>query len=173
MVAGWNPLLFPKHRFHILHFPNSTGLFTKPTGRHYTKYRFSSDIAVNLAALHIFFFVVVDKPYCQISSPVSGTSNSTAILAVGSDRERSHQVVQWWPTQSLDSEFRCESHERSKERPTFSMVLNIKPRIWCIHLSTWSNFNVHVMSFLVFVFFTISSPVNSIVNTIGRTFVIM
>jgi hypothetical protein len=24
--------------------PNSTGLFTKPTGRHYTKYRFSPDI---------------------------------------------------------------------------------------------------------------------------------
>jgi hypothetical protein len=33
-----------KHRFHILHFPHSTGLFTKPTGRHYTKYRFSPDI---------------------------------------------------------------------------------------------------------------------------------
>jgi hypothetical protein len=33
-----------KHRFHILHFPNSTGLFTKPTGRHYTKYWFSPDI---------------------------------------------------------------------------------------------------------------------------------
>jgi hypothetical protein len=25
-----------KHRLHILYFPNSTGLFTKPTGRHYT-----------------------------------------------------------------------------------------------------------------------------------------
>ena len=37
--------VFLNHRFHILHFPNSTGLFTKPTGRHYTKYRFSSDIA--------------------------------------------------------------------------------------------------------------------------------
>ena len=33
-----------KHRFHILHFPNSTGLFTNPTGRHYTKYRFSPHI---------------------------------------------------------------------------------------------------------------------------------
>jgi hypothetical protein len=33
-----------KHRFHILHFPHSTGLFTKPTGCHYTKYRFSPDI---------------------------------------------------------------------------------------------------------------------------------
>ena len=32
------------HIFHILHFPNSTGLFTKPTGRHYTKYRFSPNI---------------------------------------------------------------------------------------------------------------------------------
>jgi hypothetical protein len=38
--------LLHKHRFHILHFPNSTGLFTKPTGRHYTKYRFSPDIAL-------------------------------------------------------------------------------------------------------------------------------
>ena len=44
MVAGWNPIFFLKHRFHILHFPNPTGLFTKPTGRHYTKYRFSPDI---------------------------------------------------------------------------------------------------------------------------------
>ena len=34
-----------KHRLHILHFPNSTGLFTKPTGRHDTKHRFSPDIA--------------------------------------------------------------------------------------------------------------------------------
>ena len=25
------------HRFHILHFPNPTELFTKPTGRHYTR----------------------------------------------------------------------------------------------------------------------------------------
>jgi hypothetical protein len=47
MVAGRNPFLFLKHRFHILHFPNSTGLFTKPTGRHYTKHRFSPDIAPN------------------------------------------------------------------------------------------------------------------------------
>ena len=47
MVAGWNPFFFQKHRFHILHFPNSTGLFTKPTGRHYTKYRFSPDIAAD------------------------------------------------------------------------------------------------------------------------------
>ena len=36
---------FKKHRFHILHFPNSTRLFTKPTGRHYTKYRFSRTLA--------------------------------------------------------------------------------------------------------------------------------
>jgi hypothetical protein len=34
---------FKRHRFHILHFPNSTGLFTKPTCRHYTKHRFSHD----------------------------------------------------------------------------------------------------------------------------------
>ena len=38
---------FQKHRFHILHFPNSTRLFTKPTGRHYTKHQFSPDIASN------------------------------------------------------------------------------------------------------------------------------
>jgi len=42
--CGWHLLVFCKHRFHILHFPNSTGLFTKPTGRHYTTYRFSPDI---------------------------------------------------------------------------------------------------------------------------------
>ena len=39
-------VFFLKHQFHILHFPNSTGLFTKPTGRHYTKRRFSPDIAL-------------------------------------------------------------------------------------------------------------------------------
>jgi len=38
---------FLNHRFHILHFLNSTGLFTKPTGRHYTKYRFSPDIVAH------------------------------------------------------------------------------------------------------------------------------
>jgi hypothetical protein len=37
-------VFFLKHRFHILHFSNSTGLFTKPSGCHYTKYRFSPDI---------------------------------------------------------------------------------------------------------------------------------
>jgi hypothetical protein len=42
LISGF---FFQKHRFHILHFPNSTGLFTKPTGRHYTKHRFSPDIA--------------------------------------------------------------------------------------------------------------------------------
>ena len=46
MVASWNPIFKKKHLFHILHFPNSTGLFRKPTGRHYTnKYQFSPDIA--------------------------------------------------------------------------------------------------------------------------------
>ena len=49
MVAGWNPFFLnkKKHRFHILHFPNSTGHFTKPTGRHDTKYRFSPDTDSN------------------------------------------------------------------------------------------------------------------------------
>ena len=36
---------FINHRCHITHLPHSTGLSTKPTGRHYTKYRFSLDIA--------------------------------------------------------------------------------------------------------------------------------
>ena len=49
MVAGWNPIFF-KHPFHILHFPDSTELFTKPIGWHYTKYRFSPDIAPSLRA---------------------------------------------------------------------------------------------------------------------------
>jgi hypothetical protein len=44
MVVGYNMLFYYKCRFHILHFPNSTRVFTKPTGRHYTKYRFSPDI---------------------------------------------------------------------------------------------------------------------------------
>jgi hypothetical protein len=39
-------IIFLEALVHILHFPNSTGLFTKPTGRHYTKYRFSPDIVV-------------------------------------------------------------------------------------------------------------------------------
>ena len=49
MVDGWNPNFFnlEKHRFHILHFPNSTRLFTKPTSRHYTKYRFCPDIGMD------------------------------------------------------------------------------------------------------------------------------
>ena len=38
---------FLKHQFHILHFPNSTRLFTKPISCHYTKYRFSPDIGLN------------------------------------------------------------------------------------------------------------------------------
>ena len=45
MVASWNPF-FLKRQFHILHFLDSTGLFTKPTSRHYTKFRFSPDIGV-------------------------------------------------------------------------------------------------------------------------------
>ena len=48
MVVGWNPFFFLKHRFHILHFPNSTGLFTKPTSHNYTKYRFFPDIDVSM-----------------------------------------------------------------------------------------------------------------------------
>ena len=35
---------FLKQRFHILHFPNSTGLFIKTIGRHYANYWFSPDI---------------------------------------------------------------------------------------------------------------------------------
>ena len=41
-------VIFLKHQFHILHLPDSTGLSTKPTGRHYTnKYRFSPDIVIH------------------------------------------------------------------------------------------------------------------------------
>ena len=52
MVAGWLFIylfyfIFPKHWFHILHFPNLIGLFTQPTGRHYTKYRFSPEIVTD------------------------------------------------------------------------------------------------------------------------------
>jgi hypothetical protein len=43
-----NPFWFLKHRFHILHSPDSTGLFTKPTGLHYTKYKFSLNIDYDL-----------------------------------------------------------------------------------------------------------------------------
>ena len=43
-IVGWNPSFFLKHRFHILYFPNLTGLFTKPTARQSTKYWFSPDI---------------------------------------------------------------------------------------------------------------------------------
>jgi hypothetical protein len=51
MATGWNLIFFQKHRFHIFHFPNSTGLFTKPTGRHYAKYRFSPDIELRPDAM--------------------------------------------------------------------------------------------------------------------------
>jgi hypothetical protein len=61
MVAGWNPLFFFKHRFHILHFPNSTGVFTKPTGRHYIEYRFSRDIAL-IHGFQIVEFYVQEEP---------------------------------------------------------------------------------------------------------------
>ena len=57
---------YKKRQFHILHFPNSTGLFTKPIGHHYTKYRFFLDIGLgptqfssinlNLAQLHQLFW---------------------------------------------------------------------------------------------------------------------
>jgi hypothetical protein len=50
---------FRKDRFYILHFLNSTELFTKPTGRHYTKYRFVPDIAPPLPVLPSIVVVVV------------------------------------------------------------------------------------------------------------------
>ena len=59
MVASWNPIFFQNHRFHILHFPNSTGFFTKPTGRHYTKYRFSPDTALLDRMQNIVHFLTV------------------------------------------------------------------------------------------------------------------
>ena len=48
-------LLF-KHWFHILYFPNSTRLSTKPTSHHYTKYQFSLDIALCWVYLHGCYF---------------------------------------------------------------------------------------------------------------------
>jgi hypothetical protein len=54
--SKWLPVeirfLFSKHQFPILHFPNSTGLFTKPTGRHYTKHHFSPDIGATFISFH-------------------------------------------------------------------------------------------------------------------------
>ena len=47
MFSGWNPI-FLKHRFHILHFPNSNAFFTKSTSCHDTKYRFSPDIELDI-----------------------------------------------------------------------------------------------------------------------------
>jgi len=59
---------FWKHRFHILQFPDSTGLFTKPTGRHYTKYRFSPDIG-----WHPLVFIYWIGVYLLKSSKMIGT----------------------------------------------------------------------------------------------------
>jgi hypothetical protein len=54
---------FQKHRFHILHFPNSTG-------RHYTKYRFTPDIAFKWhlphlwsVGSHLFMFTLGHKKF--------------------------------------------------------------------------------------------------------------
>jgi hypothetical protein len=48
MVAGWNPFFFFKSTgFTSSTFSNPNNLFTNPTGRHYTKHRFSPDIASN------------------------------------------------------------------------------------------------------------------------------
>ena len=46
MVAGWNPFFFSKHRFHILHFPIQPDFSQNQPARHYTKYWFSPDIAL-------------------------------------------------------------------------------------------------------------------------------
>ena len=51
-------LFFQKQRFHIFHFPNSTILFTKPTGRHFTKYRFSPNIVVTTWIISAFMLVI-------------------------------------------------------------------------------------------------------------------
>jgi len=48
MIAGCNPFFLLKAPVSHPPLPNSTGLFTKPTGRHYTKYRFSPDIDVSM-----------------------------------------------------------------------------------------------------------------------------
>jgi hypothetical protein len=61
--AGKNPppqngcrlksIFFSKAPVSHPHFPNSTGLFTKPTGRHYTKYWFSLDIGMHGISLNM------------------------------------------------------------------------------------------------------------------------
>jgi hypothetical protein len=59
-------LFFEKHRFHILYFPNSTGSFTKPTGRHDTTYRwFSPDMAT-----HGGWWLPIYKP----ATPLAGVA---------------------------------------------------------------------------------------------------
>jgi hypothetical protein len=76
-------LFFLKHWFQILHFPNSTGIFTKPTGRHYTKYRFSQDIARDLPFLRgdFPFFWHVEGGI----SHVFGTSNDICVQKYGKE----------------------------------------------------------------------------------------
>ena len=61
-------LLSLKHRFDILHFPNSTGLFTNPTSRHYTKYRSSPGIVPN-ELLRIRHEILTDACAIMIEDP--------------------------------------------------------------------------------------------------------
>jgi len=82
--------LFKKHRFHILHFPNSTGLFTKPTGRHYTKYRFSPDIAARGQKQHL-----AGRP---LEAAVKRKAVATRARVLPSDR-----IDEYLTTTSLDA----------------------------------------------------------------------
>jgi hypothetical protein len=67
---------FFKHRFHILHFPKSAGLFTKPTGRQYIKYWFSPDIDPNIY-IHIGAEII---DLGTQTSRVWWTNNSASIM---------------------------------------------------------------------------------------------
>ena len=78
-VADWNPFFFKKkHRFHILPFPNSTGLFTKPTGCHHTKHRFSPDTGKLVQFLYLFTFKKKETKTKQGPSTIS--SSATKVL---------------------------------------------------------------------------------------------
>ena len=76
---------FLKHRFHILHFLNSTGLFTKPTGRHYTTYWFSPDIGqdehdVACFMLHITSCLIHDASLVNVTCDAPWTLLSICLF---------------------------------------------------------------------------------------------
>jgi hypothetical protein len=64
-------IFFIKHRFHILHSLISTRLFTKPIGRHYTKYRFSPDIVYLPILLPVDDITIFTMLVTIISYPIT------------------------------------------------------------------------------------------------------